>query len=136
MNRSLFQASPFRPAYGLQPVRAQSVMGSWLDDITGGLTDEVKPLLDELDSWIMKLPVDVAGNYSKRRDECMAKPTFSQYKCLYDLFQEIKNRDDAPAAPPKPPAASPAPASTGIPSWAIAIGGVALAGVLYAAFGK
>lgn len=141
-NRSIFQASPFRPAYGLQPVRygmgaIQTVrMGDWLDDLTGGSTDAI---LAELDSWIVKLPVGAAGDYTKKRDECMAKSTISQYKCLYDLFQEIKRdyKDDGSptAAPPVVPP-TPKPAASGLPILPIAIGAVGLAGLLYFVLGK
>lgn len=131
MNRSIFQASPFRPAYGIQPI----VMGQFED-----VTEAVEPLLAELDDLIRKLPVDVAGNYAKRRDECMAKSVFSRYKCLYDLFQEAKAayRDGGKPVPPTQPTqpTQPTTPSGGIPIWAFAVGGVALAGILYAAFGK
>jgi hypothetical protein len=134
MNRSIFQASPFRSSYGLQPVR-QTVMGGWLDDLTTEITGEdVGGLLADMDSLIAKLPVDAAGNYGKKRDDCLAKPTIAQYKCLYDLFQEIKNHKDSAAPPVTPPAVK--PAATSLPIVPIAIGAVALAGVLYFAFGR
>jgi hypothetical protein len=104
----------------------------FLDDLTGGGVGEI---LSELDSLILKLPVDVAGNFSRRRDECVAKPLISQYKCLYDLFQDIKRayRGDGTPAPPVIP---PKPPSTGLPILPIAIGAVAVAGLLYFAFGR
>lgn len=130
MNRSIFQSSPFRPSYGLQPARYNMGQGI-LDDITGGSVSEILKTLDE---WILKLPLDVAGNYSKRRDACVAKPFWSQYKCLYDLFQDIK-RDfkDGPSAPPVTPTPKP---PSGIPILPIAIGGIAAAALLYLAFGR
>jgi len=135
VNRSLFQSSPFRSAYGIQPMR-RPLMGQegFLEDLTGDLA----PLMADLDSWIMKLPVDVAGNYAKRRDECMAKSTFSQYKCLYDLFQDIKReyRDDGePVNPVVKPTPPPPPASS-LPLLPIALGAVGLGAILYIAFGR
>lgn len=139
MNRSMFQASPFRPSYGVQPARysigqPQESVHNFFDDLTGG--GDVGALLGDMDSLILKLPVDVAGNYSKRRDECVAKPLISQYKCLYDLFQDIKKAykgDGSPAVTPPP--TPPAPKSE-FPILPIAIGAVAAAALLYVAFGR
>jgi len=138
MSRSLFQASPFRPSYGVRAVRVvmgqQPFVGNFLDDQTGG---DVGSILGDLDQLILKLPVDVAGNYSKRRDECIAKPLISQYKCLYDLFQDIKKAykdDGTPAKPPPPP--PPPPPKSELPIVPIAIGAVAAVALLYVAFGK
>jgi hypothetical protein len=133
MNRSIFQSSPFRPAYGLQPIRQQATMGQSIFDELGG---DVTAINTELDSWIKQLPVDVAGHFSQRRDACLAKPIISQYKCLYDLFQDIKKAVEGKnQTPPVVPPPSPAP-SSGLPILPIAIGAVALAGVLYFAFGR
>jgi len=131
MNRSIFQSSPFRPAYGLQPILQQSprpAMGGILDDIAGDLT----ALNNEMDSFFQNLPVEVAGPYAKRRDECMAKPTIFQYECLWALFQEMK-RGTPPAPPPPPPAP---PATSSFPIVPVAIGAVAAIGILYIAFGR
>jgi len=109
-------------------------VGNFLDDLTGG---DVGSILGDLDQLILKLPVDVAGNYSKRRDECIAKPLISQYKCLYDLFQDIKKAykdDGTPAKPPPPP--PPPPPKSELPIVPIAIGAVAAVALLYVAFGK
>ena len=137
MSRSMFQASPFRPSYGVQPVRVvmgqQNFQGNLLDDLTGG---DVGGIMKDLDELILKLPVDVAGNYSKRRDECIAKPLISQYKCLYDLFQDIKKAykgDGTPVAPPPPP---PPPPKSEFPIVPVAIGAVAAVAILYVAFGR
>jgi hypothetical protein len=137
MSRSMFQASPFRASYGVQPVRVMGqpvFQGNFLDDLTGG---DVGGIMKDLDELILKLPVDVAGNYSKRRDECIAKPLISQYKCLYDLFQDIKKAykgDGTPTAPPPPP--PPPPAKSEFPIVPVAIGAVAAVAILYAAFGR
>lgn len=134
---SLFQASPFRPSYGVQPMVVmgqREFQGNFLDDLTGG---DVGGIMKDLDELILKLPVDVAGNYSKRRDECIAKPLISQYKCLYDLFQDIKKAykgDGTPVATPPPP--PPPPPKSEFPIVPVAIGAVALVAVLYAAFGR
>jgi hypothetical protein len=130
MNRSLFQSSPFRSTYGLHPVRPRGL--GQLDD----LTEAVQPLLDEFDSFISKLPIEVAGPYAKRRDECMAKSTLSQYKCLYDLFQDVKRayKDDGSPTAPAPVKPSTPPPSSGLPLLPIAAGAVGLAALLYFAF--
>lgn len=133
MNRSIFQSSPFRSTYGIHPIRQQAVMGQGFLDELGG---DAGALNAELESWIKQLPVDVAGNFSKRRDDCLAKPIISQYKCLYDLFQDIKKavegKNQAPPVVAPPP---PAQASS-LPILPIAIGAVVVAGALYFAFGK
>lgn len=130
MNRSIFQSSPFRSAYGLQPIGqpvSRPVMGDIFSDVGG----ELKALNDEMDSFFQSLPVEVAGPYAKKRDECMAKPIVLQYECLWALFQEMKKGGQpAPTPPPAPPPAAPFPI---VP---VAIGAVALVGVLYFAFGK
>lgn len=137
MNRSMFQASPFRPSYGLQPILQGPSMGQegFIDDLTGG---SISDILGELDSFILKLPVDAAGPYAKRRDECMAKSTFSQYKCLYDLFQDAKKayRDDGSPVAPTPVKPPTQPPSSGLPILPIAAGAVGLAAILYFAFGR
>jgi hypothetical protein len=136
MSRSMFQASPFRASYGVQPVRVMGqpvFQGNFFDDLTGG---DVGGIMKDLDELILKLPVDVAGNYSKRRDECIAKPLISQYKCLYDLFQDIKKAykgDGTPVATPPPP---PPPPKSEFPIVPVAIGAVAAVAILYMAFGK
>ncbi len=136
MIRSMFQPSPFRPAYGVQPARY--AMGNFLDDLFGGgSSGDVGALLKDLDELTLKLPVDVAGNFSKRRDECVAKPLISQYKCLYDLFQDMKKAYEGkepakqPVTPPPPP-----PPKSEFPIVPVAIGAVGLAAILYFAFGR
>lgn len=133
MNRSIFQSSPFRPAYGLQPIRQQATMGQGILDELGG---DANAINNELESWIRQLPVDVAGHFSQRRDACLAKPIISQYKCLYDLFQDIKKAVEGKNQPPPVVVPPPTPPSSGLPILPIAIGAVALAGILYFAFGK
>lgn len=139
MNRSFFQSSPFRPSYGLQPMlqpaRYQVQMGQdIISDIFGG---DISALSKDFDSFLLKLPVDVAGNFSKRRDECIAKPTLSQYKCLYDLFQDMKKAYKGDGTPVTPPVNTPPPApKSELPILPIAIGAVAAAGLLYFAFGR
>jgi len=135
MNRSIFHSSPFRPSYGVQPVRVMGqpvFQGNFFDDLTGG---DVGGILKDLDDLFLKLPVEVAGNYSKRRDECIAKPLISQYKCLYDLFQDMKKAVEGktPAPVPLPP---PPPPKSELPILPIAIGGVAAVTLLYLAFGR
>jgi len=140
MNRSIFQASPFRPSYGVQPIALgrpvrigqQPFVGNFLDDLTGG--GDVGGILSEMDALILKLPVDVAGNFSKKRDECVAKPLISQYKCLYDLFQEIKKAYEGKGTPVNTP--PPPPPKSELPILPIAIGAVAAAALLYVAFGR
>lgn len=140
MNRSMFQSSPFRASYGVQPIALartvrigqQPFVGNFLDDLTGG--GDVGGILSEMDALILKLPVDVAGNFSKKRDECVAKPLISQYKCLYDLFQEIKKAYEGKGTPVNTP--PPPPPKSELPILPIAIGAVAAAALLYVAFGR
>lgn len=134
MSRSMFQSSPFRASYGVQPIAlGRTVRMGQLDDLLG---EDITGLLSDFDSLLLKLPVDVAGNFSKRRDECIAKPMISQYKCLYDLYQDIKKAykdDGSPAVPVVVP--PPAPKSE-FPILPVAIGAIAAAGLLYLAFGR
>lgn len=138
MSRSMFQASPFRASYGVQPMRAimgqQTFQGNLLDDITG--SGDVGGLLRDLDDLTLKLPVDVAGNFSKRRDECIAKPLISQYKCLYDLFQDMKKAVEGKDGKPAPPPPPPPPPKAEFPIVPVAIGAVAAVAILYVAFGR
>lgn len=141
MIRSMFQASPFRQSYGLQPMNDRAlgqpvrlVMGqNILDDLTGG---DVSGLLKDLDELTLKLPVDVAGNFSKRRDECVAKPLISQYKCLYDLFQDMKKAYEGKEPPKTTPPPPPPPPKSEFPIVPVAIGAVAAVALLYVAFGR
>lgn len=140
MNRSIFQSSPFRPAQGFQPsavryrIGQQQRVNNFFDDLTGG---DVTGILKDLDDLFLKLPVDVAGNFAKRRDECIAKPLISQYKCLYDLFQDMKKayegKEPAKTPPPAPP---PPPPKEEFPIVPVAIGAVAAVAILYVAFGR
>ena len=139
MNRSIFQSSPFRPAHGFQPaavryrIGQQQRVNNFFDDLTGG---DVTGILKDLDELFLKLPVDVAGNYSKRRDECIAKPLISQYKCLYDLFQDMKKAYEGKTPSTTPPPPPPPPPKSEFPIVPVAIGAVAAVAILYAAFGR
>lgn len=140
MIRTMFQASPFRPSYGVQPMGDRAlgpvrvVMGqNILDDLTGG---DVGGILKDLDELTLKLPVDIAGPFAKRRDECVAKPLISQYKCLYDLFQDMKKAYEGKEPAKTPPPPPPPPPKAEFPIVPVAIGAVAAAALLYVAFGK
>ena len=140
MNRSFFSASPFRPSYGIQPLleRRRTLGQDLLEDIFGeGTEEDVEGLLGGLESLIGKLPVGIAGPFTKRRDECLAKSNmFEKYKCLYDLFQDVKKavkdeeeRPTTPTTPPKPPAKD-----GGFPIVPVAIGAIAVAAIAFALF--
>jgi hypothetical protein len=111
----------------------QTFQGNFMDDLTGG---DVGGLLKDLDELTLKLPVDVAGNFSKRRDECVAKPLILQYKCLYDLFQDMKKAYEGKEPPKTTPVTTPPPPKAEFPIVPVAIGAVAAAALLYVAFGK
>ncbi len=130
MNRSLFSVSPFRPSYGLQPVGRLGQ--DFLEDL--GL-DDIDELTGQLDDVIAQLPVGTAGPFAKRRDECVAKSNvLEKYKCLYDLFQDVKGalRGEEEKQPPvQPPAPRPAAKEGGFPIVPVAIGGIVVIGVAY-----
>jgi hypothetical protein len=136
MSRSLFSASPFRPVYGNRTVRLHGLGQDDIKDIFGDVGEDVTKLVGDLDQYIEKLPVGVAGPYAQRRDDCMRKSTLEQYKCLYDLFQDIKkalkDEEERPTVTPGP-TIKPS-ASGGLPIVPIVIGGIATAAVLYAVF--
>ena len=142
----MFRASPFRQSYGVQPMGdrglgypvriamgQQVFQGNLLDDVTGG---DVGGLLKDLDELTLKLPVDVAGNFSKRRDECVAKPLILQYKCLYDLFQDMKKAYEGKEPPKTTPPPPPPPPKSEFPIVPVAIGSVAAVALLYVLFGR
>lgn len=136
MSRSLFLQSPFRPIYrSEQAVRINGLGQDAIKDIFGDLGETVTGLIGDLDGYIEKLPVGVAGPYAARRDECMKKSTVEQYTCLYKLLQDIKDalkgEEDKPAPVVKPVVKT---ASSGFPIIPVAIGGVAVAAILYAIF--
>lgn len=85
----------------VQPRSAQ--MGDILDDISGQAT----ALLKDLDALIAALPVESAGPFKVRRDACLAMESFAKYKCLYDLYNDIKKalNNTTPNAYPAPVAA-------------------------------
>lgn len=133
MTRSLFSMSPFRAGYDLQPARLG--LGSLLDDITD-LVGDVGPLLKDFDAALAKLPVGVAGPFAARRDECLKKSTVEKYKCLYDLFQDVKKalKDEEDKVSPAPAPVQPQPSGSGFPVVPVVIGGIAAAAILYAVF--
>jgi hypothetical protein len=109
-------------------------LGQNVKDIFGDLGETVTGLIGDLDGYIEKLPVGVAGPYTARRDECMRKSTVEQYACLYRLLQDIKDVLKGGGTNPSPTVKPPAKvqASGGLPIVPIVIGGVAVAAVLYA----
>lgn len=114
-----------------RPAASRARMGDIFEDIQ----KELGPLTSELDALIAKIPVETAGPFKARRDECLAKSsTFSKYKCLYDLFRDVKNALEEGGAPtgtqyvPPPPP----PQESQIPwLWiGMGAGALALVGVL------
>ena len=51
MNRSMFSASPFRPNYGLEPVRARLGQEGFIED-AGDFLQDIRGLLADLDPYL------------------------------------------------------------------------------------
>lgn len=88
----------------LQPVARGYAMGDLFDDLKG----QVDTLAKDLDGLIAGLPVESAGPFKARRDECLTKDSVAKYKCLYDLYGDIKKALNNPTPNPYPvPVAAP-----------------------------
>ncbi len=141
--RSLFTASPFKPkgyAQAVVPIRrlGQDDLLDIFGDIIGA--DEinlsvVEDLLEEFDQLITAMPVGtLKDSYEKQREDCMEKSNlYSKYKCLYDLFQEVKRalKNGGDGKVPTP-TRDPKPKENGFPWVPVGIAaGVGLAAVIY-----
>jgi hypothetical protein len=153
MNHTLFSASPFKPAgfnqavtpLGWRPRMGQfdwrDIVGEIIDPEDLGLSD-VENLLEEFDQLITEVPVgSVRDGFSKRRDDCVAEDNlYKRYKCLYDLFQDIKahlkngDKGVTPTPTPTPTAKPPEDTFPWVPVGIAA--GVGVAALLYFAFRK
>lgn len=79
-----------------------AVSPSGLGDIFDDIKAQVDTLLKDLDGLIAGLPVEAAGPFKARRDDCMKKDWFPKYKCLYDLYEDIKKALNNPSPNPHP----------------------------------
>lgn len=142
MSHTIFSASPFRGGYGqaVIPLRRSAGLGDVLSDMLEAVgLEDVTGLLVDLDGLIEQIPVGaLRSDYEKRRNACMALGTVAQYKCLYDLFQDIKNKKDEPVTPPpKTPPGTAGQAQSTFPWTHVGIAaGVGVAALLYFAFKK
>ena len=123
-----FQAmrtSPFPIQVRLGQAAEQDSGGGLLEDIG----DLVKNLSGELDDVIAKLPVESAGPFRARRDECLKMSGYQKYKCLYDLLRDIRRAlEGEPIG--VTPAAKPPPAASTFPWLWVGVGGAAVLGLV------
>lgn len=123
-----FPPSLFRSPYGLS---GAVHLGQGLDDVfdVGGLTRDVEDLLG-------RMPDDLLGTFQPRYEECLRKldsggatGLYSGGRCLYGLFQDMKDamrdRESRPISTRQP---SP---SSGFPWIAVGIAGAAGLAALY-----
>lgn len=150
--RTLFSASPFQlggysrsmtpVATRHQPMalrgpsfRPVAHRPAKMGDIFDDLMRQVEGLLPEVDDLIKQLPVEHAGNFEQRRDDCLAQPISTRYTCLIKLTREIR---DAIKGEKDEPTKTPTTTTNGKPPekefpwiW-VAAGGVTLAAVIFA----
>lgn len=83
-------------------VRSAPHMGDIFDD----MKNQVDALLKDLDTLLASVPVESAGPFKIRRDACLAMDSIAKYKCLYDLYEDIKKalKNTAVTPYPAPPA--------------------------------
>lgn len=96
------------PAPAPRPMGLRSApqrMGDIFDDMKA----QVDGLQKDLDDLLAKVPVEAAGPFKIRRDACLALDSIAKYKCLYDLYADIKKALNN-TAPTTYPAPVPAPA--------------------------
>lgn len=125
MAKSIFQGEAFRPLSNSAPIPMPPRLGDALSDAL----DDLSQIDQEIMKLIGQLPVDLVGQFSKRRDDCLSQSVFTRYTCLYQLARDIEKAVSGAKAPP--PAPAPPPASP-FPIIPVAIGGgVLLAGILY-----
>lgn len=136
MTRSWFSQPSFgRPSIGTVPLHGASDLGiSFSDIVSDILPDDITGILGELDSLIAKLPVNLVGQYSARRDECLKENILKKYKCLYNLAQDIKKSAQSGGGQGLPvnPPISTTTAPSEFPIIPVVIGGVAAAALVYA----
>jgi hypothetical protein len=146
MSHTIFSTSPFRPGgYSQAVVPISSVrtgglrMGGFFDDALEAIgisPADLDELVGNLDQLIENVPVGVLReSYEKERDACMTKSSVTKYKCLYDLFQKIKDGGQSGATPPPPKRPSPPPDTFPWVPVGIAAG-ITTAALLYFAFKK
>jgi hypothetical protein len=102
-----------------------------MGDILSDALQDLGAVLGEVDKLVASLPVDLAGQFSKRRDDCLAQSIIVRYPCLYQLARDIEKALAGQGVRPPPVAPLPPPAST-FPIIPVAIGGgLLLAGIVY-----
>ncbi len=120
MAKSVFQGASFQPLPYAPPR-----MGGVIEDALQDLGE----VMGQVDKLIAQLPVDLVGQFSKRRDDCLAQSVLVRYPCLYQLARDIEKSVSGQGA--RPPAPPPPPPST-FPIVPVAIGGgLLLAGIAY-----
>lgn len=97
--------------------------GERMGDLVDDMKVQVDALLKDLDGLLAAVPVEAAGPFKARRDACLAMDSIAKYKCLYDLYGDIKKALNNTAVIPYP-APKPAPDNTWM--WV----GIASAGAL------
>ena len=122
--RTLYTMAPFRREE-LSYLGAGVGMGDILDDAE----KLVVPLLKDLDDLIAKVPVEKAGPFKTRRDECLAESSVKKYACLYTLFQDIKDAVEGGSGGAAPPSSTPPPKS-GFPWLWVGLAGAAVVGLV------
>lgn len=135
--RTMFEASPFSkfdlgsyapPAHAAGPsIRAYPVLGQSADDVTG-LSRGIEDLLKEL-------PSELLGTYQAQYQKCLkdldsggAIGLVTGSKCLYDLYQTLKDliKNKPAAKPVGVPLPAPATSFPILPVALVAVGGIAL----------
>lgn len=119
------RASPFPTQVRLGQAPADDSGGGLLQD----LENLIKSLGSDLDGVIAKLPVESAGPFRARRDECLTKSGYQKYKCLYDLLQDIRKAlEGEPIG--VTPVVKPPPAASTFPWLWVGVGGAAVLGLV------
>jgi len=144
MSHTIFSASPFRGGYShaVVPFRLGGGRVDGVLDFLGLDEDDAEGLLKPLDEAIAAVPVGaLKSDFEKRRDGCMAEKIISKYKCLYDLFQDVKSAikdgDQAPPTGGTPTGGAKTTPPSEFPWVPVGIAaGVGVAALLYFAFKK
>lgn len=156
MSHTIFSASPFKPAgysqsvmpLAYRPVRARGLGQFDFGDIISEIIDpediglsDIENLLEEFDNLIGQVPVGaVRGSFETRRDGCVAEGNlYKRYKCMYDLFQDIKAhlKNGGNGVTPTPTPTPTKPPEDTFPWVPVGIAaGIGVAALLYFAFKK
>ncbi len=152
-SKTYFSASPFgdggysksmvqAPTLGRPRVMALSRPPSLGHPHLGGFFEDVAEALTDVDGLLGRLPVNLAGNFTTRRDECLRKSALDpdKYTCLIKLTRDIRDalqgegQEPTPAPPiPRPPVQPPSE----FPWVPVAIGGgLTIVAIVYAIASK